>query len=263
MANIFRIDRTNNKIEVGTTETTINIGSHSASSLLALDASKNLTTKVIGTDVQAHGDVLDDLNGLGANSADGEFLVGTGAGVLDWESGATARTSIGLGTDDSPIFAGLTLVNAITEFSTDGTLGDDSDSAVPTEKAVKTYADSLGYVDRGDVSVSDFDEGDSPTEGAWTDLDLGPNGLNIVPAGTKAICLFLRIKDDSVSEFLQVRCNGYSAINPGNILLAKTRIANVTNYESGVIGCDSNGVIEYYIDTGVSEFDLTVTGWFI
>jgi len=43
---------------------------------------------------QAQGDILDDLNTLGANSADGEFLVGTEAGVLAWESGATARTSL-------------------------------------------------------------------------------------------------------------------------------------------------------------------------
>ena len=50
---------------------------------------------------QAQGDVLDDLNTLGANSADSEFLVGTGAGALAWESGATVRTSLGLaiGTD--------------------------------------------------------------------------------------------------------------------------------------------------------------------
>lgn len=42
MANIFRVDRTNNKIELGTTDTTINIDSHTASKTLALDASKNL-----------------------------------------------------------------------------------------------------------------------------------------------------------------------------------------------------------------------------
>jgi hypothetical protein len=62
---------------------------------------------VIGTDVQAQGAVLDDFNTLGANSADNEFLVGTGAGTLAWESGATARTSLGVGTGDSPQFTGL------------------------------------------------------------------------------------------------------------------------------------------------------------
>ena len=69
----------------------------------------------IGTNVQAHGAVLDDLNTTGANSADGEILVGTGAGALAWESGATARTSLGLGTGDSPTFAGLTVDGTDTE----------------------------------------------------------------------------------------------------------------------------------------------------
>ncbi|KKN55899.1 hypothetical protein LCGC14_0577900 [marine sediment metagenome] len=62
------------------------------------------------TGFQAQGDVLDDLNTLGQVGANSEFLVGTGAGTLAWESGTTARTSIGLGTGDSPQFAGLTIL---------------------------------------------------------------------------------------------------------------------------------------------------------
>lgn len=62
----------------------------------------NLTFATAGhTGFQAQGDVLDDLNTLGANSADGELIVGTGAGALAWESGATLRTSIGVGTGDT------------------------------------------------------------------------------------------------------------------------------------------------------------------
>jgi len=56
---------------------------------------------------QIHGDVLDDLNDLGPVTQDGEFLVGTGAGTFAWESGDTARTSLGLGSGDSPTFAEL------------------------------------------------------------------------------------------------------------------------------------------------------------
>ena len=51
----------------------------------------------IGSDVQAFGAVLDDLNALGASTADGEFLVSTGVGTLAWDAGATARTSLGHG----------------------------------------------------------------------------------------------------------------------------------------------------------------------
>lgn len=57
-----------------------------------------LTDGVIGSTVQAQGAVLDDLNTLGASTADGEFLVATGAGFLAWESGATAAASMFSGT---------------------------------------------------------------------------------------------------------------------------------------------------------------------
>jgi len=52
---------------------------------------------------QAAGDVLTDLNTLGANAADSEFLVGTGAGALAWESGSTVLASLGLDNHDSII----------------------------------------------------------------------------------------------------------------------------------------------------------------
>lgn len=65
-----------------------------------------------------------------------QITVTNGAGSItlslpqDYDAGAT------------PTLGGLTIVNAITEFSKDGTLGDNSDSALPSEKAVKTYVDS-------------------------------------------------------------------------------------------------------------------------
>lgn len=51
--------------------------------------------------------------------------------------------TIGSTTPGSGEFSALTLNgDLINEFSTDGTLGDNSDMAVPTEKAVKTYVDT-------------------------------------------------------------------------------------------------------------------------
>ena len=48
--------------------------------------------------------------------------------------------------------ATMTLTNQINEFSTDGTLAGDSDDAVPTEKAVKTYVDTEIITDHNDLS---------------------------------------------------------------------------------------------------------------
>lgn len=53
--------------------------------------------------------VLEDLDSLGAAGSDGQFIVATGVGEFAYESGATVRTSLGVGTGDSPQFTGLTL----------------------------------------------------------------------------------------------------------------------------------------------------------
>jgi hypothetical protein len=60
---------------------------------------------------------------------------------------------------------GITLVNSITEFSTDTTLSGNSDSAVPTERAIKTYVDTSISVeniwDRSGTIISPHNSGDS------------------------------------------------------------------------------------------------------
>lgn len=58
--------------------------------------------------------IFEDLETLGAPTADGEFMVATGAGAFAYESGNTARTSLGLGTGDSPQFTSLILSGDLT-----------------------------------------------------------------------------------------------------------------------------------------------------
>ena len=80
--------------------------------VIQLNIDGALVTTDIGSTVQAYGAVLDDLNTLGAVASDGQFLVGTGAGAFAWESGATARTSLGVGTGDSPQFTAVNIGHA-------------------------------------------------------------------------------------------------------------------------------------------------------
>src|SRR6056300_307585 len=64
----------------------------------------------IGTDVQAQDELLQDIADIsGTATGANQFIVSTGVGTFQLESGATVRTSIGLGTTNSPTFTGLTL----------------------------------------------------------------------------------------------------------------------------------------------------------
>jgi hypothetical protein len=64
------------------------------------------SAKVIGTDVQAHNAGLSDIAGLAVT--DSNIIVGDGTHWVA-ESGATARTSLGLGTGDNPTFTSIAL----------------------------------------------------------------------------------------------------------------------------------------------------------
>lgn len=66
---------------------------------------------VIGTDVQAEDAVLTDLAALSEVAGDGRFIVSTGVGAFQYETGTVARTSIGLGTGNDAIFSSLTLTS--------------------------------------------------------------------------------------------------------------------------------------------------------
>ena len=125
------------------------------SSLVGTNASKLLESVTIGTGLDYTRPTL-SLSHLGIEAltdpgADRIFFWDNTASASEWlavgNSIAITTTTIDtiqdIRTTASPIFAGMTIVNAITEFSTDGTMGGDSDSAVPTEKATKLYTDTL------------------------------------------------------------------------------------------------------------------------
>ena len=96
--------------------------------------------------------VLEDLDALGVATADGEFIVATGAGTFAYESGDIARTSLGLGTGDSPEFSSLTLDNQgsliLKELNANGT---NSISLSVPASLNKTYTITLppAIVDQG------------------------------------------------------------------------------------------------------------------
>ncbi len=105
------VDNSNGKITVtvsgggGGGMTTWTVAGASGSTVVndgetvTITGSSGITTAEVGRTVTVTPTgVLEDLNTLGAPSANGEFIVATGAGAFAYESGSTVRTSLGLGT---------------------------------------------------------------------------------------------------------------------------------------------------------------------
>ena len=108
MANIFHVEREANKITLGTTGTTINIASHTASKLLALDASKNLEVVTIGTSLSYARPTLNtiqDIRTTASPTFTGLDLTGTlTVDTINEHTGATGVTIEGILIKDSDIW---------------------------------------------------------------------------------------------------------------------------------------------------------------
>jgi hypothetical protein len=144
----------------------------------------------------------------------------------------------------------------ITEFSTDGTLADNSDDAVPTEKAAKTYIDARGFADRGDPSS--LDKTTWTADGNWYDWDLSA----VVPAGAKAVLLWILVSDDAANSTFKLRKNGNS--NAVNFAEIYTQVSGVFNTGDFIVACDSNRVIEYNAtNTTWTDIQAVIKGWFL
>ena len=120
---------------------------------------------------QNQGDVLDDLNVLGVNSADGEFLVGTGAGAFAWESGATVRTSLGLGSMAVETAADYVL-HSLADAANDFLVASGDDTLVK-----KTLAET-GAILEGDIDHGNLQGLDTGADHSYIDQDV-TNGANV------------------------------------------------------------------------------------
>lgn len=113
----------------------------------------------IGTNVQAYDPDLSAIAGLA--TTDGNFIVGNGSTWVA-ESGATARTSLGLGTGDSPQFTAVNIGNA-----SDTTLSRASAGNLAVEGNLLYRAGGT------DVAIADGGTGASDAATARTNLGLG------------------------------------------------------------------------------------------
>lgn len=114
------------------------------------------------------------------------------------------------------------------------------------------------YVDRGDPSAVDYSIGSGLTaDGTWYTLDLS----SIVPAGaaSKAVHLRCRILDNGVESLMQIRKLGNT--NAINATKTVTAVQNDSHYFDAWVTMDSSRRVEYNIDSGMNNAEVTVAGW--
>ncbi len=142
----------------------------------------------IGSDVQAFDAALDDISGL--SLTDGNIIVGDGANWVA-ESGNTARTSLGLGTGNSPQFTGLTLTGDLT-VDTDTFVVDAANHYVHSDtiqvRNNTTPAAGAGMELKYSADTSRLHSYDRDTPG-WKDLQVNASEIQLDVSGTRTMTL--------------------------------------------------------------------------
>ena len=135
----------------------------------------------------------------------------------------------------------------IDEFSTDATLSSNSDTKIPTQKAVKAYADAITSMTFDTTTV--FASAAAPT--SFTDLD-----LSSVVGANKALVL-LRVENNSADAYYKFRENGMTddiGFPASNGYGGGTSAGVASNGRSIyiVVATDASGIVEWICQSGAT-----------
>lgn len=153
----------------------------------------------IGSDVQAYNDRLADITGLA--TSDSNIMVGNGSTWVA-ESGGTARTSLGLGSGDSPTFTTLNLTGSIV---LEGSTSNDYETTLavtdPTADRTITFQDGSGTV----AFISDVEAEDTLEE---------MNDVNITSPADASLLFY----DTGTSKWIDNVISGDATVTDGGVL---------------------------------------------
>lgn len=226
-----------------------------------------LNTALSDGTMQSQGDVLDDFNTLGAAASDGQIIVATGVGVFAYESGATLRTSIGIGTGDSPQFTGIELGHATDTTITRAAAGSLAveGTVIPTISSTDTFTNKTFDANATGNSLSNVDV---------ADLANGTDG-ELITWGADAVAT--TVATGTSGQVLTSNGAGtaptFQAASGGG-LTPTNKTANYTAVAGDLVICDASGaaftvtlpaspiagdnIAIYALDTAVSTNPVTV-----
>ena len=172
----------------------------------------------------------------------------TGSGDVIADGAANVLLNVATSTVMTISATGATMAAGATinEFSTDGTLGGASDTALPTERAVKTYVDTTAAAAAAGVSLDDaYDSGGA---GAGRTITADTGAVNIVD-------------DDTTAGLLTV----VQTPTGGIVETVVSLESQGTNWSSGSrvlqIVSDDNDAVPFVVNNGASDVaGITRTG---
>jgi len=189
--------------------------------------------------------VLEDLNTLGAPTADGEFIVATGAGAFAYETGVTVRNSLGLGT--------MATQDANAVAITGGTITGVSGLAAPSVGSANqlnvsdgsggwdTAALYYGTSGSGQLGVGKTIGGSSYTLQAFNN-----NGSNIARFQTNQTTGIVEIEATGSSVFIKSTSNRMTLTSNG----IDFAIPTADGSNGDVLTTDGNGDLSFTTPTG-------------
>jgi hypothetical protein len=146
-----------------------------ASKALGFDASGNLV--LFANDVTSA--VIGDISDLGT-PADSTFLVGNGSTYVH-ETGATARTSLGLGSTSNVTFGGIALGASatFTALLDEDDMASNSDVALASQQSIKAYVDNSIPLIKADATAAPTANDDSANTSGNGAFSIGSKWIDV------------------------------------------------------------------------------------
>lgn len=123
---------------------------------------------------------------------------------------------------------------------------------------LKNFTQAVGYYDRGDPGIWDWQLVDLIADNAWHDLDLSA----IVPAGATIVRFQTIFRSTSTNSRFMIREKGN--VNSFNVSSIGIQLGNETLEEQLFCAPDADRVIQYrFVSPVPSFFRMTVCGWWM